>query len=70
MSKTKGHRNCARTKCGACSGHRALRKRELNPTSLKTTIAENSEVIAAVGTVSRDVWEEEYACLRLRVEDE
>lgn len=68
MSRTRGHRNCARAKCGVCTGHRALRKREINPALIARTLREHTETIDAVGRVRRSVWETEYACLRLRDE--
>ncbi len=68
MSRTRGHRKCARAKCGVCSGNRAIRKREINPALADRAVKEHAEAIAILGRVRRDVWEAEYGCLKMRSE--
>ncbi len=68
MSRTRGHRKCARAKCGVCSGMVAVRQRELVPQEAKRTLIEHHEASDTLGRVRREVWEVEYACLRLRDE--
>ena len=66
MSRTRGHRKCARAKCGVCSGMIALRKREILPAQVGRTLKEHEETIDAFGRVRAEVWRAEYACLELR----
>ena len=66
MSRTRGHRKCARAKCGVCSGMVGVRAREINPALAARSLREQEETVDAVGRVRRDVWETEYGCTRLR----
>jgi hypothetical protein len=47
MSRTRGHRKCARAKCAVCTGQRAVRKREINPRLVDLTLKEHEEMIDA-----------------------
>ncbi len=64
MSRTRGHRKCARAKCGVCSGMVAVRQREISPAIAALKLDEQRDVVDALGRVHREVWETEYACLR------
>lgn len=46
-----------------------MRTRVIQPALAVLTLREHDETIGAFGHVRREVWEEEYACLRLREEN-
>ncbi len=45
MSRTRGHRKCARAKCGVCSGMVAVRQRELLPALATRKLDEHADEV-------------------------